>query len=63
MKNKVLELIKKYGETNPSFIWMMGQFMRELPEGTTYEDINNAFQQLYEEEKIEQVGEVNYKAF
>ena len=63
MKNKVLELIKKYGETNPSFILMMGQFMRELPEGTTYEDINNAFQQLYEEEKIEQVGEVNYKAF
>lgn len=63
MKNKVLELIKKYGETNPSFIWMMGRFMKELPEGTTYEDINNAFQQLYEEEKIEQVGEVNYKVF
>lgn len=63
MKNKVLELIKKYGETNPSFIWMMGQFMKELPKDTTYEDINNAFQQLYEEEKIEQVGEVNYKAF
>ena len=63
MKNKVLELIKKYGETNPSFIWMMGQFMKELPEDTTYEDISNAFQQLYEEEKIEQVSEVNYKAF
>ena len=62
MKDKVLELIKKYGEANPSFICMMGSFMKELPEGTTYEDINQAFEELYKEEKIDRVGEVNYKA-
>mgnify|MGYP003317292076 CR=1 FL=1 len=62
MKNKVLELIKKYGETNPTFVLMMGQFMRELPEGVTYEDINGAFEELYKEEKIDRVSDVNYKA-
>ena len=60
MAEKILELIKQYGEANPTFIHLMGNVFHEL--NATYEQVVNAFEELYKFGKIEQIGDVNYIA-
>ena len=61
MANTILELIKKEGETNPTHIYIIGKTFDYFTEDVTYEDVDKTFAYLYEMDKIEQVGNVNYR--
>lgn len=61
MANTILELIKKEGETNPTQIYIIGKTFDYFTEDVTYEDVDKTFAYLYEMDKIEQVGNVNYR--
>ena len=60
MKEMVLNCIREYGETNPTHTYMMGKLFNRIPQETTYEDVDNAFNELSQEGLIIKTSQVNY---
>ena len=61
MAQAILNYIERFGETNPTQAYIIGKTFNYIPQEASYEDVDNAFCELYQRGLIDKIDDINYK--